>query len=958
MASGVMKSSNMHILPQSIRGKLTLAFGVIAVVTLIGGLVGQSSYDAIRQKLSIITEVSVPSLVSAQRIGEVTAQIATAAPILHGAETKAALTMQQEELVARMSELETAIENLARLSEEAESVRRVNVLAQQVASTLVVQIDSVHARLDLTERSRAAVDALAAEHLRFNAAIQPIIKAEEQAFLISSEGVIDNTERSVARVNQISMKGLLPILLLRVQASNLAYAIGSTRKATTQDEVDSLWQKFVAANSVASRQFNVLEQNDALAGFLDIQPLRKIFKQFTNLGAGDGNAFDRRHQELAGAGADITGSAREKHVSQLETQLATLETALERILNPMITLIRGRMAIEGFDLNQYVSGTLTTMATDGLSGIRDLQKLETLGNHIVGVLTATALLEDGSELPTFQSSFATAAAELEAILQKYESDPAMSPVMDSARRLMGFGNGETSLFAMSMAKLETVARGQELLGESLRLTEELRAPAAQIVAATRSDSSQAARAAGYSLTTVWWTLFSTAMASIFVLVLVWLYIRQNLGTRLSALSESMLAIAGGNLKAGIPSVERDEIGHMVEALTGFRDTAVEVKETNLREIREARNRLTNAIETISEGFSLYDTDDRLVVCNSRYRDFMYPGIAGAMAPGTPFETIVRKAAALGLIADAEGRIDEWVKERLEKHRNPSGPHLQQRGDGRWIQISERKMETGGTVAVYSDLTEIKHAEEALREAKDQAEVANRAKSQFLASMSHELRTPLNAILGYTELIIDNIYGEVPDEIESVLQRVDRNGRHLLALINDVLDLSKMEAGQLSLSFNDYSMKEIVDSVIVAVESLGAEKNLALIADVASELPIGKGDEQRITQVLLNLIGNALKFTDEGEVSVQVSASDGSFHVSIADTGIGISEADQQVIFEEFHQADGTDTRSKGGTGLGLAIARRIVEMHGGRLRVESRLGQGSTFTFVLPVRVEQQTEAA
>jgi signal transduction histidine kinase len=240
----------------------------------------------------------------------------------------------------------------------------------------------------------------------------------------------------------------------------------------------------------------------------------------------------------------------------------------------------------------------------------------------------------------------------------------------------------------------------------------------------------------------------------------------------------------------------------------------------------------------------------------------------------------------------------------------------------------------------------------------QLEIASEHKSQFLANMSHELRTPLNAILGYTELIVDNIYGEVPEQIASVLERVDRNGRHLLTLINDVLDISKMEAGQLSLSFNDYSMQEIVGNVIAAVESLGDEKNLPLKADLSPGLPLGKGDEQRITQVLLNLVSNAIKFTDEGEVSIKVVVSDDTFQVSVTDTGMGISEADQKLIFEEFQQADGSATRAKGGTGLGLAIARRIVEMHGGRLRVESRLGEGATFTFTLPVRAEQRTEAA
>jgi signal transduction histidine kinase len=238
----------------------------------------------------------------------------------------------------------------------------------------------------------------------------------------------------------------------------------------------------------------------------------------------------------------------------------------------------------------------------------------------------------------------------------------------------------------------------------------------------------------------------------------------------------------------------------------------------------------------------------------------------------------------------------------------------------------------------------------------QLEVASKHKSQFLANMSHELRTPLNAILGYTELIVDNIYGEVPEKIREVLDRVEKSGRHLLGLINDVLDLSKIEAGQLTLSLSDYSMQEVVQSVFTAVESLAAEKRLELKVSVPPDLPSAKGDERRLAQVLLNLVGNAIKFTEEGEVRVQAAVSDGRFVVSVADTGPGIAEADQQKIFEEFQQADGSSTRKKGGTGLGLSIARRIIEMHGGRIWVESKPGVGSTFRFTVPVRVERQAE--
>ena len=236
----------------------------------------------------------------------------------------------------------------------------------------------------------------------------------------------------------------------------------------------------------------------------------------------------------------------------------------------------------------------------------------------------------------------------------------------------------------------------------------------------------------------------------------------------------------------------------------------------------------------------------------------------------------------------------------------------------------------------------------------QLEIASQHKSQFLANMSHELRTPLNAILGYTELILDNIYGDTPDKMREVLDRLQANGKHLLGLINDVLDLSKIEAGQLTLDLADYSLKEVVHTVFAAVESLATGKKLALTVDVSPNLPRGHGDERRLAQVLLNLVGNAIKFTDDGEVVIKATVADGSFTVAVCDTGPGIAPADQAKIFEEFQQADSTATKKKGGTGLGLSIAKRIIEMHGGRIWVESDVGKGSTFAFTIPVTVERQ----
>ncbi|MGQ0584347.1 MAG: ATP-binding protein [Reyranella sp.] len=246
----------------------------------------------------------------------------------------------------------------------------------------------------------------------------------------------------------------------------------------------------------------------------------------------------------------------------------------------------------------------------------------------------------------------------------------------------------------------------------------------------------------------------------------------------------------------------------------------------------------------------------------------------------------------------------------------------------------------------------------IQEKSRQLEIASQHKSQFLANMSHELRTPLNAIIGYTEMMADGLYGEVGEKAAGVLERVQNNGRHLLGLINDVLDLSKIEAGQLSLTVEPYSVADMVATVLSATESLARTKGIALGSAVAPGLPTGTGDARRLTQVLLNLVGNAIKFTDQGSVEVRGAQAGDRFELSVVDTGLGIAPADQARVFEEFQQVDNTSTRKKGGTGLGLSISRKIVELHGGRISVESEVGKGSIFKVSIPVNVAPEKDAA
>jgi signal transduction histidine kinase len=233
----------------------------------------------------------------------------------------------------------------------------------------------------------------------------------------------------------------------------------------------------------------------------------------------------------------------------------------------------------------------------------------------------------------------------------------------------------------------------------------------------------------------------------------------------------------------------------------------------------------------------------------------------------------------------------------------------------------------------------------------QLEAASRHKSEFLANMSHELRTPLNAILGFNEMILGEVYGDVPPDLKEPLTDIQNSGQHLLRLINNVLDLSKIEAGRMELALTDYAVQDTVEKVRASLNPLAAAKGLEFVASVPEDIPLAYGDAGRITQCLMNLAGNALKFTRQGRVGLSVDLQGDLLVYRVADTGIGIAKDKIETVFAEFRQGDATITSEFGGTGLGLSITKKFVEMHRGRIWVESELGKGSTFSFAIPLRL-------
>ncbi len=450
------------------------------------------------------------------------------------------------------------------------------------------------------------------------------------------------------------------------------------------------------------------------------------------------------------------------------------------------------------------------------------------------------------------------------------------------------------------------------------------------------------------------------------------WVLQSIRRPLRGLVRAMSRITAGDLAASLPEAGKDEIGSMTHTLSLFRESLLErdrLAEQKLisdQSLLQTQNQLNAALASISEGFCLYDAEDRLVLCNEKYKSGLHPNMSETIKPGASFESIMRSAAKNGLVAEAVGREDEWVAERMAQHANPGDPFAQQRSDGRWVQVDESRLVDGGTASIYTDITQLKENEAIITRAKNQAEVATLAKSKFLATMSHEIRTPMNGIIGMSNLLLNT---RLDTEQRDFCETITDSAESLLTVINDVLDFSKIEAGKLDLDPQKLDLRECVESALDLITGSVDQKNLNLAYLIERDTPEGiLCDGNRLRQILLNLLNNAVKFTGRGEIVLRVGQVDHSsvnvpepvraqhieqgcvsLHFSVSDTGIGIPEDKLHVLFESFSQVDTSTTRLYGGTGLGLAISKSLVQMMNGHIWVESVPGAGTTFHFVIVV---------
>ncbi len=373
---------------------------------------------------------------------------------------------------------------------------------------------------------------------------------------------------------------------------------------------------------------------------------------------------------------------------------------------------------------------------------------------------------------------------------------------------------------------------------------------------------------------------------------------------------------------------------------------------------EIRAQLLEAVECFNEGFALFDADDRLVMCNGRYKNF-WPRLREVAKPGVTYEEMVQAVAEAGDLPFGYPTLESYVSDRVAAHRNAPTTGEQQFRDGRWVEVTHARTLDGGVVVTCADISAHKEREENLQRtsrealrAKEIAEIASRAKSEFLANMSHELRTPLNAVIGFSEIIKDGLMGDRPNaNYRNYAGDIHNRGTHLLELINDILDMSKIEAGKLELFEEKFKIRGALETCVVLVRERAENSGIVLEISVPDDLPRFRGDLRKIKQIVINLLSNAVKFTEQGG-SVTVEAridSDGAMRLSVIDTGIGMTPDEIEKAVEPFGQIEGGLDRTYEGTGLGLTLTKALVELHGGRLEIFSRSGDGNTGTTVSAV---------
>jgi signal transduction histidine kinase/DNA-binding response OmpR family regulator len=644
---------------------------------------------------------------------------------------------------------------------------------------------------------------------------------------------------------------------------------------------------------------------------------------------------------------------------QRQAMAASIRKAHEELLIGLTPAIDDA----NFELMTKSQGAENKAASNqAIESLRHLLEVQAEANLLAGLLIESSMVTESVRLQPLRENIDAARRRIETSLNAL-ADP------EQRKRLIGL---HERLAAMAGQDGIVDVRAQELLRQqeaqlafAATQTEAVKLKQAvdRLVEQQGKDAAAVSARAAEQIRSGRTLLIALSIVALVAAGLIaWLYVGRNIVSRLARLSSAMLAIAAGRRESAVPVTGTDEIGAMGRAVEVFRRNAVEldqllaeradaaiklerIVEQRTAELQRRGEVMRVTFENMEHGVLIFDREMKLVAWNRQITELLE--LPETFLAGKPhFSDFIRFQAERGEYGDVD------VGAEVQRFTAGSAGHYSSertRPNGTVLEIRHNPLPHGGVVNIYTNITERKHYENALTAARDQAEAMSRTKSSFLANMSHELRTPLNAIIGYSEILQEDAAAKEDKEPIDDLQKIESAGRHLLGLINNILDLSKIEAGKMDIFIEEVDVQALVKEVLSIVKPLADKNENSIEVICPADIGSFRSDHTKVKQCLLNLLSNANKFTSKGTLTLMVAREDNSrasFRVS--DTGIGMTEEQLGQLFEAFSQTYASTTRRFGGTGLGLAITKHFCTMLGGNVTVESTPGTGSTFTITLP----------
>jgi adenylate cyclase len=714
-----------------IKAKLFLAFFSLAGLTAVASAVAWYVFRDIDRAVTRVTVESVPGIITALSSAEKSAEIAAAAPALMAVGSQEERVLEQAKLEEGARALVALIDDLNAANVPKERTIALSNIEREIRAKLEELNVAVEKRLRLEAQRQATVKELSTAHTSFLEALEPFV--DDSVFNLVMRGD-DVTAKSASAITGLVEGGVSKIdqlLTINAEANLAAGLLAEAAHVGDPVLIEPFRERFVAATATIDSNLRQLPSGP------ETTALQEQAEGLLALGAGSNNIFDVRRLALQADDSD------ERHsVEANEKQLAALKTAHESLLvtlTPMIDDAAFDVVLTTEKVTADSKKGITELIDLGANVLELLLTMRAEGNLAAGLLDQAAVSVDVNLLEPLNERFVTANEHIERMLKELPPSLDDGPIRKAASTLVDLGKGDDGIFALRRAELQQIAAAQSALERSRALSVQLGDEVTGLVKAARAASNAAASRSAQAINSGEVFMMIITVASIVGAVIVMLYYVVPWIIRpLESITGAMTDLAAGDTSVDIPGRERsDELGRMAQALGVFRDTAIEVQKSNLKEIRETRRRLSEAIESISEAFSLYDSEDRLVACNSKYRSLLYPDASDESIIGETFETLIRGSAERGDIVDAQGRIEEWVEERLACHRDPSAAFLQRRGDGRWVLVSERKTDDGSRVAVYSDVTELKQREEELSVKTNALEQLSSQLAKYLSPQVYE-----------------------------------------------------------------------------------------------------------------------------------------------------------------------------------------------------------------------------